>query len=131
MSTTSKPCPCWPDLIDADCELHGVGRLTDQAIDRLLAEVEASPGVELSTQDELVVSVADLLEHALHADECYVNPDDTICFCVIGKLRDALPQCDATQTTPRGPLGQLTSRVWRCVRIRHPHLPDHHVFERA
>lgn len=101
----------------------GVPEAVPQTPENLLAELEATTVVELTTQEELLTALDELLDNALHGDECYVNPNDTICFCVIGKVRDALPRCEV-RVVPGGPLGG----PWRCQRTAHPASPDRHVF---
>lgn len=95
--------------------------LVPQTVDNLLAEIEASPVVELTTQEELLTALDELLDNALHSDECYVDPDNTTCLCVIGKVRAALPRCEVHQLTTFGP-------PWQCQRTAHPASPDRHVF---
>jgi hypothetical protein len=95
-----------------------------QSPEQLLAELEATPVVELTTQEELLTALDELLDSAVHSDECYVNPDDTVCFCVIGKVRAVLPRCPVWRPPPSGE-GPL---LWRCQRTAHPAAPDRHVF---
>lgn len=95
--------------------------LTPQTVDELLAEIEASPVTELTTQEELLTALDELLDNALHSDECYVDPEDTVCFCVIGKVRAALPPCGAK-------LAGYESLLWACTRSAHPASPDRHTF---
>lgn len=100
---------------------------TNEHIDAMLAEVEASPPIELTTQDELLTTLDELLDNAVHSDLCYVNPDDTVCFCLIGLVRAVLPPFPVVQPPPSGE-GMI---LWRCVRTAHPASPDRHVFGRV
>jgi len=95
--------------------------LQPQTADDLLAEIEASPVVELTTQEELLTALDELLDNALHGDGCYVDPNDTVCFCLIGTIRNVLPQCAVQKLMVFG-------RPWRCTRTAHPASPDRHVF---
>lgn len=72
--------------------------------------------------DELAEKIAELLEDAVHAEGCYITPDETHCGCLIGRLKGALPQC------PAGGGPRDDSGGWRCVRTVHPTTPDAHVF---
>lgn len=103
-----------------------------QTVDNLLAEIEASPVMELTPQADLLGAIEELLDNALHSDECYVSPDDTICFCLIAAVRAALPKCEAIKaptTLEFQPIGNgHIAKVWRCVRTAHPASPDRHVF---
>jgi len=100
--------------------------ISDSQVDNLLAELEAAPEVAYSTHDELLTALDELLDNALHSEECYIDPDDTHCTCVIGKVRAVLPRCEATQPKPRRPFEENV--VWRCQRSAHPASPDRHVF---
>lgn len=95
--------------------------LQPQTVDELLAEIEASPVVELTTQEELLTAMDELLDNALHSDECFIDPDDTTCVCLIGTLRAALPPCNVHKLMVFG-------RPWRCTRSAHPASPDRHTF---
>lgn len=112
----------------------GVPETVPQTPENLLAELEAQPVIELTTQEQLLTALDELLDNALHGDECYVNPNDTICFCVIGTIRDALPQCEAVQMRASSDYRGLPvhgAKAWRCQRTAHPANPDRHVFTEA
>jgi hypothetical protein len=93
-----------------------------QTPEDLLAELEAATVVELTTQDELLTALDELLDNALHADGCYIGPEDTVCFCVISKIRAVLPRCEVTRPTA------VIGTSWRCERTAHPASPDRHTF---
>ena len=76
--------------------------------------------------DHLAAEIADLLDHALHLEGCYIGPDDTHCVCLIGKLRALLPLCNEPRTQGGYLDGEAT--YWRCVRVVHPDSPDLHTF---
>ncbi|MEV6413871.1 hypothetical protein [Kribbella sp. NPDC051718] len=96
-------------------------RPVPQTVDNLLAELEATSELAPTSQDDLLTFLDELLDNAAHSDECYVNPDDTVCFCLIGKVRAALPKCEVNRQLAFG-------RAWRCTRTAHPSSPDRHVF---
>lgn len=100
--------------------------LVPQTPENLLAEIEASPIVELTTQEQLLTALDELLDNALHGPDCYIDPDDTVCSCVIGKVRAVLPRCPVWQPPPSGE-GPL---LWRCLRTAHPSQPDRHHFSK-
>lgn len=82
-------------------------------------------------QAELAEEIADLLDEAVHLEGCYIDPNDTHCVCLIGKLRAVLPQCGETRTlrTPDSiAFDGEGFRMWRCQRVVHPSTPDKHVF---
>jgi len=78
--------------------------------------VVAEAGVVSTTHTELQAHLADLLEDALHSDDCYINPDETVCVCLIGRVRAVLAHCEERR-------GQ-----WLCIRPAHPDSPHRHVF---
>lgn len=94
---------------------------TPQTVDEFLTQIEATPVVELTTQEELLTALDELLDNALHGPDCYIDPDDTHCDCVIGKVRAVLPRCSEYTMTPGGV-------PWRCLRTAHPAQPDRHYF---
>lgn len=96
-------------------------------VQQLLAELEAEPVVTLTTQEELLTALDELLDNALHGPECYIGPEDTHCVCVIDRVRAVLPRCEAVQE--RGRLGEPgDTSYWRCQRSAHPASPDRHFF---
>jgi hypothetical protein len=97
--------------------------LSDAMVDLLLAEVEATPLLEFTTQDEFLTALADLLDGALHPDTCSIDTDGTYCSCYIAKVREALPRCPVTKPNPR-----CCGVTWVCVRTAHPASPDRHTF---
>jgi hypothetical protein len=99
-----------------------------------LAELEAilaaDTPVVLTPQDDLLTALDELLDNALHSDRCYIGPNDTTCVCVIGKVRAALPLCEAVQDRPM--LGEpRDTSYWRCQRTAHPSQPAQHYFSEA
>lgn len=92
-----------------------------QTVDNLIAELEATSELAPTSQDDLLTFLDELLDNALHDEGCYVNPDDTVCFCLIGKVRAVLPRCEAR-------LAGYESLMWACQRTAHPASPDRHVF---
>ena len=86
---------------------------------------------EIRTQDELLTDLDELLDNALHDDHCYITPNDTVCVCVIGRLRAVLPPCGAVQirkVATQGAFGGEGRSVWKCLRNAHPASPDRHYF---
>jgi hypothetical protein len=113
--------------------------LSTAMVDLLLAEVEATPLLEFTTQDEFLTALADLLDGALHPDTCSIDPDGTYCSCYIAKVREALPRCPVTKTVqvldersdPFSTEALVAARHvvhWTCVRTAHPASPDRHTF---
>lgn len=84
---------------------------------------ESEPTIH--SQEEFLTALDILLDHSLHADECYIDDAQTECVCVIGKVRAALPPCGATYR-PKHP--QRGDRIATCLRSAHPASPDRHVF---
>lgn len=110
---------------------HNAPPAVPQTVDNLLAELEATSELAPTSQDDLLTFLDELLDNALHADTCYVNPDDTVCFCLIGEVRAVLPQCEATKDRLGGVHMDATTGyipAWRCTRTAHPASPDRHVF---
>lgn len=90
---------------------------------------ESEPTIH--TQEEFLTALDVLLDHTLHADECYCDPNDTVCVCVIGKVRATLPPCGATRiqrVNTQGAFGGEGQTVYKCTRNAHPASPDRHVF---
>lgn len=75
-------------------------------------------------QEALAEEIASRLDEAMHLEGCYIDPNDTHCVCVVGKLRAVLPQCEAR-------LIDYPGKPLRCLRIVHPSTPDRHVFAEA
>jgi hypothetical protein len=98
--------------------------LTDTEADTLF-EMVADPAVRQGQLDDLAEAIADMLDHALHPDECWISPTETNCTCLIGDIRAALPQC--TYVKP-GLSPQTRSDHWRCLRTVHPSTPDRHYY---
>lgn len=94
----------------------------------LLAGVVATTG-SIRTQEEFLTALDELLDHTLHAEGCYIDPNDTTCVCVIGQVRAVLPACEATQLPPYPtPDNQDPTHAWHCVRTAHLASPDRHVW---
>ena len=108
--------------------------LSGQMLDRLLAEVLATPdGPELTPEQSLLVDLTEILTEAQHAPGCYIDPEETHCVCLIGKVKAVLPRCQETRNSYGGPaeparLGEPSEPYWRCVLIEHPDNPDGHNF---
>lgn len=77
----------------------------------------------IRTQEEFLTALDELLDHTLHAEGCYIDPNDTTCVCVIGKVRAVLPACMVKQPPPSG-----EGDLWSCVRTAHLASPDRHVW---
>lgn len=77
----------------------------------------------IHTQEEFLTALDVLLDHTLHADECYIDDAQTECVCAIGKVRAVLPPCGAVQPPPSG-----EGHLYRCTRNAHPSSPDRHTF---
>lgn len=88
----------------------------------LLAGVVAATG-SIRTQEEFLTALDELLDHTLHSEACYIDPNDTNCVCVIGQVRAVLPACEAVWIAGKGP-----SSRWTCQRSVHPASPDRHVW---
>ena len=102
------------------CEYSAGRFLANGCIGETLYSSEPEPPRTL-TQDELLTQLDELLDRALHGPECFIDPDDTLCHCVIGKVRAALPPCPEYAMSPGG-------RPYKCHRNAHPASPDRHVF---
>lgn len=107
-------------------------------LDRLLAEVLASPeGLVLTDEQELLVALTELVTEAQHpVGVCYIDPDDTVCHCLIGRVKAVLPLCKAKKTAYGHPaeldrLGQPPEPYWQCVLTEHPDNPERHEFREA
>lgn len=105
-------------------------------LDRLLAEVLANPeGPVLTDEQELLVALTELITEAQHpVGVCYIDPDDTVCHCLIGRVKAVLPLCRARKTAyglPFGDTGGEPSPYWECVLTEHPDNPDRHEFREA
>ena len=85
------------------------------------------PATPVRTQDEFLTFLDELLDSTLHDDHCYVNPSDTVCGCIIGRIRAALPPCGAVRPAP----GTNGRKVWPCIRTAHPASPDAHYFSES
>lgn len=123
-------CPGVPESVEYERTDRGrtVVDGVPQSPEQLLVELEAEPVVELTTQEELLTALDELLDNALHGDGCYIGPEDTVCFCVISTVRAVLPRCPETRTPPGYPEVPGTPRYWRCQRTAHPASPDRHTF---
>lgn len=77
----------------------------------------------IHTQEEFLTALDELLDHTLHAEGCYIDPNDTTCVCVIGAVRAVLPPCMVKQPPPSG-----EGDLWSCTRSVHPASPDRHVW---
>lgn len=78
---------------------------------------------DVLTQDELLVAVRKLLEQTEHKSECSIDPDETHCDCLVGKVKESLPRCAYSITV------ESNSAPWRCVSIAHPDEPYKHCLE--
>ena len=98
-----------------------------QTVENLANElcVGAEPDRAVSTQDELLTALDELLDNTLHDDRCYIGENDTTCVCIIGAIRSVLPPCGAVYR-PAHP--QRGDRIVTCHRNAHPASPDRHVF---
>lgn len=94
-----------------------------------LLSLPGSPSAIIHSQEEFLTALDTLLDHTLHADECYIDDAQTECVCVIGKVRAALPPCGATQLPAYPtPENRDPTRAWQCTRNAHPASPDRHTF---
>lgn len=75
------------------------------------------------TSEELLTLLDEMLDRTVHSDACHIDPDDTVCVCVIGQLRSVLPPC-----TVEYPLVPGDAKLWHCTRKAHPASPDRHVW---
>lgn len=115
----------WPGVISLDQvvgyqvggKMHAPGEVT------IALSLPAEPRIH--SQEEFLTALDVLLDHTLHADECYIDDAQTECVCVIGKVRAVLPPCGATYR-PKHP--QRGDRIATCLRNAHPASPDRHVF---
>lgn len=87
------------------------------------------PKGSIRSQEEFLTALDELLDHTLHADECYIDAAQTECVCVIGKVRAAMPPCGAVRPRPFEDQ-RLTQprKYWTCHRNAHPASPDRHTF---
>lgn len=83
------------------------------------------PRTTIRSQEELLTDLDELLDNAQHEDTCFINPADTVCGCIIGRIRTILPPCGAVYR-PANP--QRGDRIVMCLRNAHPSSPDRHVF---
>lgn len=102
-----------------------IARVFDVPLELFEGQSVTPPEQPTHTQDELLTLLDELLDNALHDDRCYIDPDNTTCVCVIGKVRAALPPCGAVYR-PANP--QRGDRIVTCHRNAHPASPDRHVF---
>lgn len=119
----------------------GKGNWVDAQGNKMLGQASVLPAGEPllratlyttpEAQGELVEAVADLLDNALHLEDCYIGPDNTECVCVIGKIRAVLPRCPETRTPMGYPETPGVPRYWRCGRTVHPSRPHAHAFGEA
>lgn len=93
----------------------------------MTAAPETEPNV-LSV-DELVVAVRKLTETTAHGHPlCSIDPEETYCLCVIGRIRSGLPRCGYMITV--APSEDSPGATFYCLELAHPDRPTTHTMEK-